>query len=81
MEQVTLGKLCAAGMVILEVACDHCPRRGRYRITRLIDRHGAALALPVLKGMLSADCPRHSNHSIYERCGAHFPGLAKLGGL
>ena len=55
-EPVTLGSLCAQGMVVLEVACSKCPRRGRYRITRLIDKHGPVMALTTLKDLLSADC-------------------------
>lgn len=71
---VTLGMVCSTNMVMLEVACHSCPRRGRYRVTRLIDRHGARMELRELKELLSADCPRHGNESFYNRCGAYFPG-------
>jgi hypothetical protein len=71
---VTLGVVCSANIVMLEVACHSCPRRGRYRLTRLIDRYGAGMELPELKQLLSADCPRHANTSFYNRCAVYFPG-------
>jgi hypothetical protein len=51
---VTLGRVCAAGMVFLDVSCHAFARRGRYRVTRLIDRHRAAMMPPELKDLLSA---------------------------
>ncbi|MGH9345478.1 MAG: hypothetical protein ACRD19_17155 [Terriglobia bacterium] len=71
---VTLGQVCAAGVVVLDVACHSCPRRGRYRITRLIDRHGAGTVLPELRDILAADCPKR-NGSFFNQCGAYFPGV------
>jgi hypothetical protein len=71
---VTLGTVCSANLLMLEVACHSCPRRGRYRVTRLIDRHGAKMELRELKDLLSADCPKHANTSFYNRCGVYFPG-------
>jgi hypothetical protein len=55
---VTLGQLCAANMAVLDVACFRCQRRGRYRLTRLIDRHGAGMGLVELKSILAASCPK-----------------------
>ena len=60
MAGVTLGQVCAAGLVVLEVACHSCPRRGRYRVTRLIDKYGAGKALPELHDILAGDCPKRS---------------------
>jgi len=74
-EGVTLGQVCAGGMVMLEVACHCCPRRGRYRVTRLIDRHGAGKGLPELRDMLAVDCPRRRGVSFLHPCGAYFPGV------
>jgi hypothetical protein len=37
---ITLGDMQRKGMTTLEVACDHCGRRGRLRISRLIAEHG-----------------------------------------
>jgi hypothetical protein len=72
---VTLGQVCAAGVVTLDVACHSCPRRGRYRVTRLIDRHGAGKGLPELREMLAADCPKW-NGSL-NPCGAYFPKVGE----
>lgn len=74
-EGVTLGQVCASGLVVLEVACHSCSRRGRYRVTRLIDRHGAGKGLPELKDMLAGDCPKRGGTSFFNQCGAYFPGV------
>jgi Transposase domain (DUF772) len=55
------GQVCASGLVVLEFACHQCPRKGRYQVTRLIDRHGAGMELMKLKDLLSADCRKHGN--------------------
>jgi hypothetical protein len=39
---VTLGDI-AGRITMLEVACDRCERRGRYRVARLMTEHGAAV--------------------------------------
>jgi len=62
----------------LAVACNRCERAGRYRLAKLTDRHGPALALPELLRLLSADCPKRAAPSAYDICGAHFPGLPGL---
>ena len=73
---VTLGQVCAAGVVVLDVACHGCPRRGRYRVTRLIDRHGAGKGLTELRNMLAGDCPKRDSTSVFNLCGAYFPKVA-----
>jgi hypothetical protein len=70
---VTLGQLCAANMAVLDVACFRCQRRGRYRLTRLIDRHGAGMGLVELKSILAASCPKLNSPAHFDICGAHFP--------
>jgi hypothetical protein len=42
---VSLGAACATNVVVLEWACYRCPRRGRYRLTRVIDHHGPKMQL------------------------------------
>ena len=61
-------------LAVLEVACSKCGRYGRYHLSRLIERHGAAMTLPDLAGKLSADCPESENLS-YDRCRVYFPAL------
>src|SRR3954447_15269213 len=74
---VTLGTVCSANLVMLEVACHSCPRRGRYRVTRLIDRHGAKMKLIALRSVLAADCSKISSGNFFNKCGCYFPNLAK----
>ncbi len=44
---------------MVEVRCSKFDRRGRYRITTLIERYGADFAGPDLRDKLSADCEKH----------------------
>ncbi len=74
---ITLGQL-AEKTATLEVACSRCDRKGRLRVSKLIDEHGAGMGLPVLKTILAGDCPRLQASSIYDHCGGHFPELPKL---
>ena len=75
-QNMTLGGICAAGVVNLSVYCENCTRRGRYRVTRLIDRHGAATGLPALKNILGADCRYRDAVLPRDRCLIYYPGLA-----
>ena len=65
---VYLDQLQAAGLELFEMDCQHCPRRGRYRIARLIERFGVDV---LILDALSADCPRRTaSPNPYHRCGA-----------
>ena len=77
---VTLGEI-AGEIMMLEIACNHCDRRGRYRVARLIEQHGADMGLPALRGILAADCPRLGNVSMNDRCGINYPQLGTRGGV
>lgn len=77
---LSLGDV-AARTEALEVACSRCDRRGRYPVVNLIRRYGAAIDLPSLLRLLSADCPEHGTVGQYARCGAHYPGLPALFGV
>ena len=71
---ITLGQVCAAGIVTLNMACYGCRRRGRYKVTGLIDRYGANMMLTDLKALLTKDCPRAGSGNYFNRCGCYFPG-------
>ena len=73
----TLGHLCADATVFLNVACHRCPRRGCYRLTRLIDRYGAAMLLSKLAEILSADCPNRNGAAYFRQCGVYFPDIKR----
>ena len=64
-------------LTVLEVRCTKCDRRGRYRITTLIERYGADFAGPDLRGKLSEGCERHGA-AEYERCDLYFPDMLKV---
>lgn len=54
-------------VVVVNVACALCPRRGRYRLARLAERYGAnALLVDVLR-TIAGGCGG--------RCGARFEDL------
>jgi hypothetical protein len=62
-------------IVMLEIACSRCERRGRLRVARLIEQYGADMRLPELRYILAADCPRVVADKVYDRCGVHYPQL------
>lgn len=74
---IRLGQL-AGRIDLVEVACNRCPRRGRLRLSGLLDQHGPGMPVPELLRVLSADCPRQIADKMHDRCGAHLPGLAGL---
>jgi len=76
---ITLAKI-APKLTMLEIACTKCDRYGRLSVTRLIAEHGEDMALPELKEVLAADCPRQRATSLYDRCGAYYPQLPRLFG-
>jgi hypothetical protein len=51
----------------IEIVCEPCGRRGRYKVERLIAKHGADIRLPELRTVL-ANCPKNHSFSIYDRC-------------
>ena len=52
-------------------------RRGRYRITTLIERYGADFAGPDLRDKLSTNCEKHAA-AEYERCDLYFSDMLKV---
>ena len=57
--------------------CSKCDRRGRYRMSTLIERYGADFAGPDLWDKLSTDCEKHAA-AEYERCDLYFPDMLKV---
>ncbi|MFL5280949.1 MAG: hypothetical protein ACJ8AW_08095 [Rhodopila sp.] len=74
---ITLGDV-AAKFTILEVACRRCDRRGRLRVDRLIDQHGADMGLPEMGDILRGDCPKRESALTSERCSLYYPQLLRL---
>jgi hypothetical protein len=68
----------AARASVLNVACRHCDRRGRFNIARLIEAHGPDARMPDLKDVLAGNCPKLHSQVASDRCGVHFPDLVAL---
>jgi hypothetical protein len=67
---------------IVRVACRHCPRRGQYRIERLIAAYGRETTYEELLTDLSSDCTCASDRTGRSGCrGAYFPDLTDRGRL
>jgi hypothetical protein len=64
---------------IVRVACRYCPRRGQYRLERLIEVHGRDAAFADVLASLSADCTRAMDRTSRPGgCrGAYFPDLER----
>lgn len=63
-------------VVLVDVECSLCPRRGRYRLARLAERYGAAVPLLRLLELIAADCtlmrPGVKPHQYEARCGIRY---------
>ena len=55
---LTLAQI-ADRLDMVKVRCSKCDRRGRYRMSTLIERYGADFAGPDLRDKLSADRPNN----------------------
>jgi hypothetical protein len=73
---VTLGDLVGR-LERLEIPCRRCERRGRIRLARLIEEHGAEMALPELGLRLAASCPRATAADLSRRCCVYYPFLVR----
>ena len=62
----------------LVVSCDKCGRRGRYRVTRLIELHGRDAKLTDWLSKITEDCPRRHSINMSDQCGARCPDLVKV---
>lgn len=74
----TLGELDGQ-LNMLRVVCmrEGCGRRGRYHLSKLIDKHGRQAKLPDIARFLSRDCPQRNVNEM-DRCLVQFPDLSKL---
>jgi hypothetical protein len=63
----------------LIVACKRCPRRGRVKVSTLIQKYSGAAEMPAILRELASDCPNLDEATDhYNRCQAHFPDLPRL---
>lgn len=74
-------RLSAYPYVVVRIRCDHCGRKGQYRLARLAAKYGPEASLAVVLASLTADCPWRSerrkgkSHYPEERCNAYLPDL------
>jgi hypothetical protein len=57
---------------MVRLACDVCPRRGRYRKDKLMARFGGDMPMQELRHKI-ANCPR--KEATGDACGIYFSGL------
>jgi len=61
----------------IEIECQKCGRKGRYRKATLIEKYGSDTVLPDLLAMLASDCEfrnKLGNHGY----GAIYPALGRV---
>jgi len=73
---VPLGEV-AARATHLDVACTRCERRGRYRLSKLVESLGAEFPMTDLAAEITS-CPRRNATAAHERCDVFFPGLPQI---
>ena len=56
----------------VRLVCERCGRRGQYRKTTLMERHGPDVPLPDLRVEI-ARCEREGR--MHDACGVHYVGL------
>lgn len=62
--------------VVVRISCEHCTRRGAYRLARLAAKYGAEVSLQELLVRLTADCEyQRARHPIQAGCKARFSDL------
>lgn len=79
-EGVLLLGQVADRIVMLDVVCAQCSRRGCLSTARLVREHGRRVTMPDILRALTADCDRRQSGSFYRTCGAYFPQLPVLFG-
>jgi hypothetical protein len=67
----------AAKATHIDVACSRCDRRGRYRLTRLVEQFGGDYPMTDLGAEL-ANCPNRNATAHAERCDVFFPRLPAI---
>jgi hypothetical protein len=71
---VTLGQI-ATHLAVLDVACDRWGHRWPLRDDRLMSEHCAALPVPELPHILTADFPWMQATRLHDVCRVRFPGV------
>ena len=62
----------------LEIECGRCPRKGRYRVDKLIEKYGRMGNLSQWLSDLPGACPKRNAFLLQDRCDVRCPDLAKV---
>jgi hypothetical protein len=62
----------------LVVICDKCGCKGRYSVTKLIERYGANARLTDWLAGMTADCPKRRSVEISGQCPGAVPDLPQV---
>jgi hypothetical protein len=73
----TIGGLVGK-LMVLQIECPKCDRRGRYYVARLVAEFGAACRLTDWLSERTADCPQKNQAGVTRACGAVMPDLVDL---
>jgi hypothetical protein len=60
---------------VLRVECTKCDRKGRYSVTKLIEKHGRKGNMSKWVSGLKGDCPKRDASALHERCDLICPDL------
>ncbi|QRY70177.1 hypothetical protein JVX98_13140 [Ensifer sp. PDNC004] len=53
----------------MEIECSTCDRKGRYKVSRLIEKWGGDMPIHSFIASLGMTCPRYVRGHARERCG------------
>jgi hypothetical protein len=65
-------------LAILRVECTRCPRKGSYRVQKLIEKYGRKANMMKWREMLPGDCPKRDAPQLHDRCDLICPDLPKV---
>ena len=68
----------AGKLTVLRVECTRCPRKGQYKVAKLIAQHGRSGNMSEWMSNLKSDCPRRDAPQVHERCDLICPDLPKV---
>jgi len=62
----------------MEIECANCDRKGRYKVSRLIEKWGSDMPIATFIASLGMTCPRYVRASKFDRCGINSPQLSSM---
>lgn len=62
----------------MEIECANCDRKGRYKVSRLIEKWGADMPIATFIASLGMTCTKYVRASRQDRCGIGCPQLVQM---